>query len=80
MLIRGGTVWDVRAQIDPAVWARGRAPLMGALVAAMLVVGGIFGFVWWLHRYAVKRQLRPHRDDIAAIVRQLDANGTGEEA
>ena len=79
LLVLGGTVMDVRSELPPDVWARGRAALAGTLGAAVAIVVAVFGFVWWLNQHAVRTQLEPHRERLAALVRQLEASGVGED-
>jgi hypothetical protein len=74
LLVVAGTVWDVAGQMDASVRERGGGGLAAAVVTvATLFVAGVFGCVWWLNQLAVRRHLLPHRQEIAALVDQLDA-------
>lgn len=77
LLVVGGTVLDVAGQVDASVWARQRGPLATALIVTTLIVAASFWFVWWMNQLAVRRHLVPHRQELAALVGQLDAGPTG---
>lgn len=71
-LILGGTAWDVRAALPPGAPPLARVLLWTTLGASGLVIAGVFWFIWWLNQRAVTRQLRPAREQIVALLAELD--------
>jgi hypothetical protein len=73
VLVVAGTLLDVRAAVGADAWSRGGAVLMAAFGATFVVVGALFWVVWRLNVRAVTRHLQPYRDELAAVITQLDS-------
>lgn len=74
VLVLVGALLGVKAEVSPEVWARGRAGFIGAFAGVMPIIAGLFWFVWWLNRRAVRAHLLPHRDELVRALAQLSAD------
>lgn len=60
------------AQISWRERAGGRFTMI-SMGLALAIVAGVFGFVYWLNRYAVRADLEPRRRELQALLASLDA-------
>lgn len=78
VLIVVGTVLDVSRSLPPDQWERARGGLLAAVGVALAAVVPAYWVIWWANQRAVRQHLAPHRERIAATIRQLEANGESE--
>ena len=82
VLISAGALLGAREEVDPDVWARSAAGLVGAFAVVLVAVGGVFWLVWRLNQRAVTKELLPLRRQLTDMMAQLEDGETdkGEEA
>jgi hypothetical protein len=72
LLVAGGTLWGVRAEL-PAAWPAARWIVGGALAQVLALVAALFWAIRRMNLHAVENQLRPERDAIAAVLAELES-------
>jgi hypothetical protein len=51
---------------------RGGPGHAGPLIAAVAVIVGVFGFVYWVNQYAVRKSLHPRREELENLLASLN--------
>lgn len=72
LLVAGGTLWGVRAELPAAAWPAARWIVGGALALTLALVAAFFRAIRRMNLRAVENQLRPERDAIAAVLTELE--------
>jgi CubicO group peptidase (beta-lactamase class C family) len=51
---------------------------LGSFVFLSAILFFVYGFIYWLNQYAVRKQLEPRRQELLKLLKALQDDGTGE--
>jgi hypothetical protein len=66
-----GSVLGARAEMGPVAWARVRSTVAWWFSAALFITGVLYWLIWRANQWAVRRTLRPAREEIARAIQGL---------